>query len=161
MTSLLVFHSVRGVGSVFIPDLQVLAPHRAESASDLLISVVYTDSDETKAALKSAAGLSAGLNADIDLIVPHVVPFPLPLVRPSVPPGFTLQRLLDLAAAADVQPSIFVYLCRDALETLLQVLNLHSVIIIGSKKRWLPAKPERLAKALRKNGHHVILARHP
>ena len=148
------------MGSVFIPELQLLVPHRADSCSDLLITVIYTDPDETKAALKSAAALSAGLNADIDLIVPHIVPFPLPLARPSVPAVFTLQRLMELAAAAGVEPSIFVYLCRDVLETVLQVLNVHSVVFIGNKRRWFAAGPKRLARALRKNGHHVILTKY-
>ncbi len=149
------------VGYLSIPELQVFPPHRAESASDLHIDVVFTDFEDTRAALKAAADLTIGLEADIDLIVPQIVPFPLPLAHPTVSPGFTLRRLIDLASAAHVQPSIHVYLCRDRLQTLLQVLEPHSVIVVGSRKRWFPTKPERLARALRKNGHHVILARYP
>jgi hypothetical protein len=149
------------VRNALIPALQVLAPQRVGSPGDLHIGVVFTDFEGTRTALKAAATLSTGLEADIDLIVPQIVPFPLPLARPTVPPAFTLQRLRELAAAAEVQPSIYVYFCRDRLQTLLQVLELHSVIVVGSRQRWFPTQPERLAKALRKNGHHVILARRP
>jgi len=152
---------VDGVGYLSIPELRVLTPQRTESASDLHIDVVFTDFEGTRAALKAAAELTSGLRTGIDLIVPQVVPFPLQLVRPAVPPGFTLRRLLDLASTVDVRPSIHVYLCRDRLQTLLQVLQPHSVIVVGTRKRWFPTKPERLARALRKNGHHVLLASYP
>ena len=149
------------VGYLSIPELRVLTPQRTESASDLHIDVVFTDFEGTRAALRAAAKLTAVLRASIDLVVPQIVPFPLQLVRPAVPPGFTLRRLLDLASTVDVRPSIHVYLCRDRLQTLLQVLQPHSVIVVGSRKRWFPTTPERLARALRKNGHHVILVRYP
>ena len=148
------------MGHASIAHLQILAPHRAESPEDLHIGVIFTDFEDTKAALKTASTLAAGLHADIDLVVPHIVPFPLALAHPSVPPGFTLRRLSDMAAAAEVQPSILVYFCRDPLETLLQVLDPHSIVVVGSRKRWFPTKPERLAGKLRKNGHHVIVAKH-
>jgi hypothetical protein len=148
------------VGDPFIPALQALAPHRVQSPNGLHIGVVFTDFEGTKAALRVAANLITGLEADIDLVVPHVVPFPLPLVYPAVPPGFTLRRLRELASAANVQASIYMYLCRDRFQTLLQVLEPHSIVVVGSRKRWLPTKTDRLARALRKNGHQVILASH-
>src|SRR5207249_11325888 len=123
--------------------------------------VVCAAFEDTRVALHDAADLTIGLEPDIDFIVPQIVPFPLPLAHPTVPPGFTLPRLMDLASAAHVQPSIHVCLCGDRLQPLLQVLERHSVIVVGSRKRWSPTKPERLARALRKNGHHVILARYP
>ncbi len=144
-----------------IPALQVLTPQRVGSPSDLHIGVVFTDFENTRVALKAAASLSTGLEADIDLVVPQIVPFPLPLARPAVPPEFILQRLRGLVVAAGVQPSIYIYFCRDRLQTLLQVLEPHSVIVVGSRKRWFPTQHERLARALCKNGHDVILARWP
>ena len=148
------------MGDPFIPALQVLAPHRVQSPDGLHIGVVFTDFEGTKAALKVAANLIAGLEADIDLVVPYVVPFPLPLAKPAVPPGFALRRLRELAAAANVQTSIHMYLCRDRFETLLQVLEPHSIVVVGRRKRWLLIKTDHLAGALRKNGHQVILAPH-
>jgi len=152
---------VGDVGYTSIAELRVLAPQETESATDLHINVVFTDFEDTQAALKAAAALAAGLRAGIDLIVPQIVPFPLQLARPAVPPAFTLRRLMELASTADVQPSIRMYLCRDRVETLIQVLPPHAVIVVGSRNRWLPTKPERLARTLRKNGHHVIVARYP
>ncbi|MBI2149314.1 MAG: hypothetical protein HYU27_01755 [Acidobacteria bacterium] len=149
----------RVVGHAFIPALQVLAPHRTNSPRHFHIRVVFTTFEDTKAALKAAADLSAGLSAGIDLVVPHIVPYPLPLARPSISVSFTLRRLCQLAADTGLELSIFVYFCRDALQTLLQVLEPHSLIVIGTRRRWFSTKRERLAKALRKNGHEVVLAR--
>jgi hypothetical protein len=147
------------VGSAFIPAYQVLAPPHTEPGPELHITVVFTNFDDTKQALQAAANLASGLRADIDLVVPEVVPYPLPLVRPAVPPGFTLRRLMNLAREADVQASIYVYLCRDQVQTLLQVLQRQSVVVLGRRKRWFPTKPMLLARALRKRGHQVILVK--
>src|SRR5262245_14761962 len=147
------------VGPAFIPAYQVLVPQHTEGARELHISVVFTNFEDTKQALQAAANLSTGLRADIDLVAPEIVPYPLPLIRPVVPPGFTLRRLMDLARQAEVQPSIHVYLCRDKVQTLLQVLDRHSVVVLGSKRQWFPTKPILLARALRKSGHQVILVK--
>jgi hypothetical protein len=149
----------RLVGSAFIPAYQVLAPHRTESQTELHIGVVFTNFEDTRAALKTAADLCAGLEGHIDLVVPEVVPYPLPLIRPAVPAGFTLRRLMELARGAQVQPNIYVYLCRDKVQTLLEVLAPHSVVVLGRKKRWFPVEAQFLARALRKQGHHVILVK--
>ena len=144
--------------AAFILGSEVFATVHAGSDSYLRIAVVFTDFEETGTALKAAAKLSLGLRAAIDLIVPQVVPFPLPLAEPPVPTSFTLRRLDDLASAANVEPDILVYLCRDVIQTLAHVLKTYSVIMVGSKKRRLAAKPKHLAKALRRKGLPVILA---
>ena len=56
-----------------------------------------------------------------------------------------------------VDTSIQVYLCRDLTETIRQVLKPESVVVIGGQKHWWPAREEKLARALRRDGHHVIL----
>jgi hypothetical protein len=147
------------VDSVFIPAYQVLAPPYTEPGPELHVAVVFTNFEDTKQALQAAANLASGLQAAIVLIVPEIVPYPLPLVRPAVPAGFTLRRLMGLAREAHVQASIYVYLCRDQVQTLLQVLQRQSVVVLGSKKRWFPTKSMLLARALRKRGHQVILVK--
>ena len=147
------------MGPAFIPAYQILAPPHIDPGPELHIAVVFTNFEDTKQALHAAANLSTGLRADIDLVVPEIVPYPLPLVRPAVPPGFTLHRLMNLAREAEVQPSIHVYLCRDKVQTLLQVLHRQSVVILGSTRRWFPTKPILLARTLRKKGHQVILVK--
>ena len=147
------------MGPAFIPAYQILAPQHTEAGPELLISVVFTNFEDTKQALRAAAYLSFGLRADIDLVLPEIVPYPLPLINPPVPPGFTLRQLMDLARQAEVQPSIHVYLCRDKVQTLLQVLDRQSVVVLGSKTRWFPTKPIILARALRKRGHQVIMVK--
>jgi hypothetical protein len=42
----------------------------------------------------------------------------------------------------------------------LQELPAHALVVIGARARWPFGKSKRLAKALRRNGHEVILATH-
>ena len=135
-------------------------PVHSDSDRSLRIAVVFTDFEETKAALRTAAELSAGLQAAMDIIVAQVVPYPLSLAEPPVPASFTLDRIDDLAHAANVEPGILVYLCRDVIQTLVPILETYSIIVMGSKKRWLRSKPEHLAKVLQRQGLHVIVTRH-
>src|SRR5262245_33272614 len=123
------------VGSSFIPAYEILAPRHTESHSELRVKVVVTTIEETRSALKTACDLSTGLQADIDLVLPEVVPYPLALSRPAVPPAFLLQRLMSLAAEAEMLPSIHVYLCRDRTQTLIEVLAPHSIVVLCSIRR--------------------------
>jgi hypothetical protein len=43
------------------------------------------------------------------------------------------------------------------METLAAVLEPHSLIVLGARKRWWPTQEKRLARKLRRAGHEVIL----
>jgi hypothetical protein len=135
-------------------------PFTEETGSKLNVSVVFTSVDATLAALKAAGKLlgdRAGSLGHITLIVPQVVPYPLPLTSPSVQVDFTERRLRVIASDCRVDTRICVYLCRDPLETLKSVLKPHSLVIVGSRKRWWPTAEKRLAAKLRNAGHEVIV----
>ena len=127
--------------------------------STVRLNVLFTDSEETQFALKRATELSAGLDAEILLIVPQVVPFPLQLDNPPVQPEFTSDQLRSLAEAIDTDLDSRIYLCRDRLQTLLNVLKGNSITVLGVKRRWFFSKSERLARALRHRGHQVIIVK--
>jgi hypothetical protein len=136
------------------------APERpiAEQADPKLnVSVVFTSAGATLAALKQAGDLARNLGGHITLIVPQVVPYPLPLISPPVLVDFNERRLRVIASGCRVETRICVYLCRDPLETLQSVLKPHSVVVVGSRKRWWPTKEKRLAAKLRSAGHEVIV----
>lgn len=124
----------------------------------LRIHVLYTNFRDTRIALKAAVEMSALLESEIALIVPQIVPFPLPLEDPPVPLEFASERIRSLAESTAVELHGFIYLCRNPLDTLIQELPARSVVVIGARRNWPFGKSKRLARALRRNGHEVILA---
>jgi hypothetical protein len=132
-------------------------PFTEETGSKLNISVVFTSVDTTLAALKEASSLASSLGGRITLIVPQIVPYPLPLARPPVLVDFNERRLRVIASDCRVETSVSVYLCRNPLETLKSVLKPHSLVVVGSRKRWWPTAEKRLAAQLRRAGHEVVV----
>ena len=128
-------------------------PFTEETDSKLNISVVFTSVDATLAALKEAGNLASSLGGRITLVVPQIVPYPLPLTSPPVLVDFNERRLRVIASSCRVETRVSIYLCRDALETLQSVLKPHSLVVVGSRKRWWPTAEKRLAAKLRLAGH--------
>ena len=142
--------------------LQPVVDERARGPGRLRVHVVFTSTAETLEALKSAATFSVGNSAEIALLVPLTVPYPLPLEDPPVSLGFACRRISDLASSVstDAELEAYIYLCRNPLETLLSVLQPHSLVVIGVSRRWLINKYRRVARRLRANGHEVVLINH-
>ena len=136
-------------------------PLAEEAGSELNVTVVFTSVDATLAALKAARSFlgeqACGLGGRITLIVPQIVPYPLPLARPPVLADNSERRLRVIAGHGRIETRICIYLCRDSLETLKSVLKPHSLVVIGSRKRWWPTAEKRLAAQLRSAGHEVIV----
>ena len=128
-----------------------------ETESKLDISVVFTSVDATLTALKEAGNLASDLGGRITLMVPQIVPYPLPLASPPVLRDFNERRLRVIASNCRVETRVCMYLCRDPLEILQSVLKPHSLVVIGSRKRWWPSAERRLAKKLRGLGHQVVV----
>jgi len=140
------------------PATGVPAPWLAkEPGPKLDISVVFTSVEVTLAALKEAGNLARSLGGRITLIVPQIVPYPLPLAGPPVPVDFNERRLRVIAGNCRVETRVSIYLCRDPFETLQSVLKPHSLVIVGSRKRWWPTAEKRLAAKLRSAGHEVVV----
>jgi hypothetical protein len=131
--------------------------HAEETDSKLDISVVFTSVDATLAALKEAGNLASSLGGRITLIVPQIVPYPLPLTCPPVLVDFNERRLRVIASNCRVETRVSIYLCRDPLEILQSVLKPHSLVVVGSRKRWWPTAEKRLAGKLRRFGHQVVV----
>ncbi len=122
------------------------------------MNVVYTRLPGAAKSLDVASGLARGLGARVTVHVAQVIPYPLELKSPQVPVQFAEQQLLAMAGEQPVETSIRIYLCRDLTETIRQVLKPDSVVIVGGRKRWWPTREHRLATALRRDGHRVILS---
>ena len=141
------------------PEFEWCPPESGEESERLRINVLFTTPHETQVALRRAAELSEGLNAEILLIVPQIVPFPLDLDNPPVPLDFASEQLCSVMESVDADLDGHIYLCRDRLQTFLHVLRTNSITVLGMRRRWFFSKPERLARALRRSGHQVIMAK--
>ena len=124
----------------------------------LEVFVVFTDTPGTLAALQTADRLAKRLEARLRLVMPYEVPYALPLTAPAVPVGFLEGQLRTLASEVPMEIAAQIYLCRDRRRTLRVVLKARSLVIVGGRKRWWPTPEQRLARALNKDGHHVIFA---
>jgi hypothetical protein len=142
---------------VLAPDRKGTAPSQAgESEHRLAITVVFTSTSATTAALRKAGVLADNLNACIKLVAPQVVPYPLPLETPPVLLAFSERRFREIAMESPVETTVQIFLCRDRWETLKGVLAPHSLVVVGGRRRWWPTKEETLARKLRRAGHEVI-----
>lgn len=127
----------------------------------LEVNVIFTNPQATAAALQYAASLAHDLDAVVRLRAGIVVPFLLPLDEPPVSVAFTERLLSGLVSRLDANSfarTVDLYVCRDWQETLLQILKPDSPVVIGSSTRWWPRAEDRLTKALRSNGHRVLVA---
>jgi hypothetical protein len=131
-------------------------PETDQEESRLNIIVVSTSVDTTVTALKRAGTLAESLGARITLVVPQVVPYPLPLTSPPVLLDFQERRFREIASETPADIQVRLYLCRDAVDTLKNVLRPHSLIILGGRRRWWPTREKSLARKLRRAGHEVI-----
>src|ERR1019366_6334285 len=130
-----------------------LGPRRLE------VNVIFTDPQATVAALKTAGSLARDLGACIRVRAAIAVPYALPLDKPPVSVRFTERLLSDLVCRLELdtfEPSVHLYLCRDQVETLLQVLSPNSLVVISGRKHWWPTAERRMARALRSKGHRVV-----
>ena len=135
-----------------------VAPPTDDTDRRLEVIVVFTSDAATSAALKRAGVLASKLSAHITLLVPQIVPYPLPLESPPVLLDFSERRFAEIAAVSPVETMVRLYLCRDLFETIPAVLDQHSLVVIGGRKRWWPTREGGLARRLRRAGHEVIFS---
>jgi len=130
-------------------------------ATDCLeVTVIYTGTKETLAALRTAGQLARDLSATIQVLVPEVVPYPLDLNTPPIAEAFAVRKFQTLAEGQPVPTKVQRLLCRERASALQQTLSPHSTVVIGSRRRWWKRgwkrDEPRLAAELRAQGHEVI-----
>ena len=140
-----------------VSSVGIALPLATYKSANLRLYVVFTTLEGTKAALQVANGLARDLAAKVTLVVLQIVPYPLPLDRPPVHSKVAEKPLSELASGQGADISVSVYLCRDREETLRQKLPADSVVLIGTRRRWLDFAERALAGRLRHDGHHVIV----
>lgn len=136
-----------------------LAPEsqaRLGETGPLAVDVIYTTEKGTQRALEKARALAQELRAHIRLVFIYAVPYTLPLTKPAVPLLFLEDKLGKLASGFSGEASVQIFLCRETLQTLEDVLPQASLVVLGGRRRWWPTKAQRLERRLQKLGHQVI-----
>jgi hypothetical protein len=129
------------------------------SDSKLRVTVIYTSTEGTRAALRTAGALAKDLETRLVVEVPVPVSWRLPLEFPQLSIDFLERRLIGLVAESGIdadEVTIQIRLCRDRRQCLEQYLVPGSLIVSGGKKRWWFREERRLEWFLRKLGHQVM-----
>jgi hypothetical protein len=130
-------------------------PRNADDRLD--VSVLCTKMPATANELEVAAELARGLHARIHLLVAREVSYAVPLESSPVLVEFQEAHLRKIAEAYGGDIRVDVLLCRNAEEAFVQNLLPHSLVVVGTRKRWWPTREERLAQRLQNSGHAVLL----
>jgi hypothetical protein len=125
----------------------------------LCVTVITTTPTGTAAALHAAKSLSKDLGARITLLSFEFVRIRSLLGEPSfiwdyTPEGDGLCVPGSPGQGEDVQAR--TCLCNNREGDLPLVLRRRALVVIGGKRRWLPTREQKLERALRRLGHHVI-----
>jgi hypothetical protein len=69
---------------------------------------------------------------------------------------FSERQFRVLAGQSPVDTVVRIYLCRDRMDALVQMLKPRSLVVVGGRRRWWPTEETRIARRLRRAGHEVI-----
>ena len=122
----------------------------------LWVVIPFTTPELTRVALRHA-GVCSDLDVHVALVDIQVVPFPCPLDQPPINREFSERRLQQLLKESRLPGHAAVLYTRDWLETFGKVLEPKSLVILATQKRWWPTRQQKLARALTKAGHQVML----
>jgi hypothetical protein len=125
----------------------------------LEVNVLFTHARATQPALRAATRLAGDLKVSIRVRAAIVVPFLLPLDHPQVSIPFT-EDVLSVLVSEYEQNSLDItahlYLSRNRIQTFLQILQPHSLVVLAGRKRPWPTPESRMAKHLQREGHQVL-----
>lgn len=137
--------------------LESLPRRPGVEGSNLRLHVIYTTPEATREALKVAGQLARDLDVRLELLVPRVVPYPLTLEHPTISNEFTAKSLRTLVCECEVDLEARILLCRDREQAIPQWLPSDSIAIIPRRRQWGPGSARALIRAVRRDGHHVIV----
>jgi hypothetical protein len=120
------------------------------------VYVVYTSTDETLAALRTAGGFAAALRATLILVHYRAVPYPLPVDGPTGISPIQTETFLERLRAEPVEVERRVCLCRDGRHAIGLALKRPSLVVVGGRRRWWPTRADAWRRTLESAGHYVI-----
>jgi hypothetical protein len=122
----------------------------------LSVVVPFTTSDLTRAALRHSV-VCSDLDIQVSLVDIQTVPFPCPLSQSPIDKEYSHRRLRELLKESGLRGDASIVYTRDWLDGFRKVLGPRSVVVMATRNRWWPTREKRLARALSKAGHHVML----
>ena len=123
------------------------------SGTELEIIVPFTNVASTNTALEKVSKLALNLNVRIRVIAVRFVPFSLPIERPPVSMDFLQAALRSLSCSHPIEREI--YLSRDSKQTWNAVLSPGSLVVITPPKHMWFSQEQKIARAMRRQGHQV------
>jgi len=145
-----------------VPLAQEVSPRPDTAAGGgrpLRLMVPYTDPATARGALAAAGVLARGLDASIALVAVQVLPFPAPFYCPSSVREHLEGQLADLARECPAAVDAVVVLARDLEEGYREVLEPGVTVLIATRPRWWRTREQKLARALARSGHKVVLVK--
>jgi len=127
-----------------------------DATRTLSVVVPYITSELTSAALRHSA-VCTDLDVRVSLVDIQTIPFPCPLSQPPIDKSHAERRLRKLLKDSGLAGDASIVYTRDWLNGFRKVLGPRSLIVMATKSRWWPTREKRLARALTKAGHHVML----
>ena len=121
------------------------------------VVVVHSEPALTATVLQRAAELVAGLSASILLLAVHTVPYPAAFASASAAHAHVLREIAEIAGHSPLRVTPHVVMARYRDEGFRFLLRPESTVLVGSRRRRWNTREEKLARALAKDGHKVIL----
>jgi hypothetical protein len=119
------------------------------------VTVISTTLEGTQAALTAARSLGKGLAVHITLLALDVGTSKRPSDSAVSVPG--RQRFsLPQSCSRQEDVTVLVYPCRDVDSGLRSALGRRALVVIGGRRRWWSSREEKVERALRRLGHHII-----
>jgi hypothetical protein len=120
------------------------------------VYVLYTDVEETLCAVRVADQLASAIGGGVTVIHFRMFGFAEPLDHPAGPSPVEAAAFTAGLAAEDCDARVRVCLCRDARQAIRSVIDRHSLVVIGGRRRWWPTPSSRWRRTLEEEGYAVV-----
>ena len=121
------------------------------------VYVIFTSIDETLRAVRVARRLARAMRSGVTIVHFRPIGFGAPLEEPAGLSPVETDAFKARLEAEDCDARIRVCVCRDARQAIPSVLQEHSLIVIGGRRRWWPTPSDRWRRTLERQGYLVVL----
>jgi len=121
------------------------------------VYVIFTSIDETLRAVRVARRLARAMRSGVTIVHFRPIGFGAPLEEPAGLSPVETDAFKARLEAEDCDARIRVCVCRDARQAIPSVLQEHSLIVIGGRRRWWPTPSDRWRRTLEGQGYLVVL----
>jgi hypothetical protein len=120
------------------------------------VYVLFTNFDQTLGAVRVAGRLASAMGGDVTVVHFRSIGFGAPLDHPSGLSPVETDAFRARLAAEHCGARVRVCLCRDPRQAIRSVIDGHSLVVIGGRRRWWPTPSNRWRRMLEKEGYVVV-----